>query len=450
MKKLFQRVDEQQTQMIQDVLDIVRQPSVSAQKIGLEETADLLVKKMNSIGIKTEKFPLKNGSPSVVYGEVKGKSDKTILFYNHYDTQPPEPFDLWVSPPFEPEVRDGKMYGRGIADNKGPLFTRLHAIQTILETDGELPVNVKFIIDSEEEIGSPNLQPFILENKEKLRADACIWEFCAKDEMGRPGAYLGNKGMLYVELRVKAATSDYHSKFAAVIPSAAWRLVGALSTMRDLNENILIDGFYDSVRDLSKEEYDLLVPFAEEAEKVRNRANVESLVKQAQGIEYAKQLFNSPTCNISGISSGYTGNGSKTVLPCYAMAKLDFRLVVDQDPDEIVKLLRAHLDKHGFEDVEIHILSKCKPSKTPASTPFLDVVFEAGKFVYDKPFVVGPTMPGTGPRALFSQWTDMPIISLGPGYPGTKNHAPNENLVLTDYFEAVKHIIAILYKYAEK
>ena len=450
MKKLFQKVDDQQSQMIQDVLEIVRQPSVSAQKIGLEETADLLVAKMNAIGIKTKKYPLTNGSPSVVYGEIKGKSDKTILFYNHYDTQPPEPYDLWISPPFEPEVRDGKMYGRGIADNKGPLFTRLHAIQTILENEEELPVNVKFIIDSEEEIGSPNLKPFILEHKELLKADACIWEFCAKDELGRPGAYLGNKGLLYVELRVKAAASDYHSKMAAVIPSAAWRLIHALSTLKDVNENILIDGFYDQVLATSKDDYDLLIPFAEEAEKVRNRANIKHFVKHADGVEYANQLFNSPTCNISGVCSGYTGNGSKTVLPCYAMAKLDFRLVVDQDPDEIVKHLRTHFDKHGFEDVEIHGLSSCKPSKTPANTPFLDVVLESGKLVYNKPFIVGPTMPGTGPREYFSQWTNMPIVALGPGYPGSKNHAPNENLVLTDYFEAVKHIIALLYKYGEK
>ncbi|HWR29298.1 MAG TPA: peptidase dimerization domain-containing protein, partial [Negativicutes bacterium] len=242
----------------------------------------------------------------------------------------------------------------------------------------------------------------------------------------------------------------YHSKMAAVIPSAAWRLVWALSTLKDANENILIDGFYSQVRDTLKEEYDLLLPFAAEAEKVRTRANIKEFVKQAEGIEYAKQLFNAPTCNISGISSGYTGNGSKTVLPCYAMAKLDFRLVVDQDPAEIVNLLRTHLDKHGFEDVEIHTLSGCKPSKTSPNTPFLDVVLESGKQVYDKPFIVGPTMPGTGPRELFSQWTDMPIVALGPGYPGSKNHAPNENLVLTDYFEAVKHIIALLYKYAEK
>lgn len=448
MQKLFGKVDENLNRMVQDVMDICRQPSIAAQQIGMTETADMIVAKMNSLGIKTQKMPVRNGNP-VLYGEIKGESDKTVLFYDHYDVQPPEPLEEWISPPFEPEVREGKIFARGVSDNKGPLYTRLHALETILAADGKLPVNVKFLIEGEEEIGSPNLESFVADHKELLKADVCVWENAHKAEDDHPVIRLGNKGMLYVELRVKAAATDYHSRFAPIIPNAAWRLVWALATLKDANENILIKGFYDDIRPVPQEEYEVLAAMAGQEEKIKARAQIKELLNGVQGVEFADKFLNGPTCTVCGISSGYTGQGSKTVLPCNAMAKLDFRLVVDQDPHKILALLRTHLDEHGFEDIEIYPHSTTKPSKTPITDPVVSIAEEAGKLVYDKDFIIEPCAAGTGPRYVFSDWTDMPIIGIGPGYPGALNHAPNENLVINDYSQAVKHIIAFLYKMAE-
>ena len=444
MKKLFEKVDQNLDRMMQDVIEICRQPSIAAQNIGMTETADMVIAKMNSIGIKTRKMPIENGNP-VIYGEMQGTSDKAVLFYDHYDVQPPEPLDQWISPPFQPEIRDGKIFARGVSDNKGPLYTRLHALETIMDVDGKLPVNVKFLIEGEEEIGSPNLESFVLANKELLNADVCVWENAHKAEGDHPVIRLGNKGMLYVELRVKAAATDYHSRFAPIIPNAAWRLIWALSTLKDVNEKILIKGFYDRIRPIPEEEYSVLAAMAGQEEKIQERAQIKELLNGVQGIDFANKFLNGPTCNVCGISSGYTGQGSKTVLPCYAMAKLDFRLVVDQDPNEILALLREHLDEHGFDDIEIYPHSTTKPSKTPITDPVVKIAVEAGGLVYDKSFIVEPCAAGTGPRDVFSG-TGMPIIGLGPGYPGALNHAPNENLVIRDYCQAVKHIIAFLYK----
>ncbi|MBP2631005.1 MAG: Acetylornithine deacetylase/Succinyl-diaminopimelate desuccinylase and related deacylase [Firmicutes bacterium] len=448
MQKFFEKVDQNLNRMVQEVIEICRQPSIAAQNIGMIETADMIVAKMNLLGIKTQKMPVENGNP-VIYGEITGASDKTVLFYDHYDVQPPEPLDQWISPPFEPEIRDGKIFARGISDNKGPLYTRLHAIETIMELTSNLPVNVKFLIEGEEEIGSPNLESFVKAHKELLKADVCVWENAHKAEDDHPVIRLGNKGMLYVELRVKAANTDYHSRFAPIIPNAAWRLIWALGTLKDANENILIKGFYDRIRPIPQEEYDALGAMAGQEEKIKKRAQIKELLNGVEGVEFANKFLNGPTCTVCGLSSGYTGQGSKTVLPCYAMAKLDFRMVVGQDPHEILTLLRKHLDEHGFTDIEIHPHSMAKPSKTPITDPVVKIAVEAGQLVYDKSFIIEPCAAGTGPRYVFSDWTNMPIIGIGPGYPGALNHAPNENLVIRDYCQAVKHIIAFLYKMAE-
>ncbi len=448
MEKFFEKVDQNLNRMVQEVIEICRQPSIAAQNIGMIETADMIVAKMNLLGIKTQKMPVENGNP-VIYGEITGAFDKTVLFYDHYDVQPPEPLDQWISPPFEPEIRDGKIFARGISDNKGPLYTRLHAIETIMELTSSLPVNVKFLIEGEEEIGSPNLESFVKAHKELLKADVCVWENAHKAEDDHPVIRLGNKGMLYVELRVKAANTDYHSRFAPIIPNAAWRLIWALGTLKDVNENILIKGFYDHIRPIPEEEYDVLRAMAGQEEKIKKRAQIKELLNGVEGVEFANKFLNGPTCTVCGISSGYTGEGAKTVLPCYAMAKLDFRMVVGQDPHEILTLLRKHLDEHGFTDIEIYPHSTTKPSKTPITDPVVKIAREAGQLVYDKSFIIEPCAAGTGPRYVFSDWTDMPIIGIGPGYPGALNHAPNENLVIRDYCQAVKHIIAFLYKMAE-
>ena len=233
---------------VDELRELLSKPSISAQNVGIQETAEWIVRYMESMGMKAQIHPMGGGHP-VVYGELQGESDKSILFYNHYDVQPPEPLELWETEPFSPQIRDGKLFSRGVADNKGCLMARLQAVKAVLDTQGKLPVTVKFLVEGEEEIGSPHLRTFVDGHRELLRSDLCIWENAYGDEDGNPTIRLGNKGMCYVELTIQSMKSDTHSKNATIYPNAAWQMIWALSSLKDKNENILIDGFYDHVVD---------------------------------------------------------------------------------------------------------------------------------------------------------------------------------------------------------
>jgi len=243
LERIYNYVDLHVDDFVEDLVRFVRQPSVSAKGEGIEECAKLVEEMMREIGLSTKILRGEKGHP-VVYGEVKSKkAGKTLLFYNHYDVQPPEPLEEWKYEPFSGTVADGKVYGRGVVDNKGNLVSRLKAVQAFLETFGNVPVNIKFVVDGEEEIGSPNLEPIVKKYKQLFSADAAIWEFGGTDRRGRPHLYLGLKGVLSVELQAKGALKDVHSANAPLIPNPAWRLVWALNTLKDVNEKILVEGF---------------------------------------------------------------------------------------------------------------------------------------------------------------------------------------------------------------
>ncbi|NTU74579.1 MAG: M20/M25/M40 family metallo-hydrolase [Anaerolineaceae bacterium] len=226
---------------IQELSVLCHQPSVSAQGIGLKECADLVGEMLKARGFAVEVIPT-HGAP-IVFAERKGKSEKTLLFYNHYDVQPVEPLDLWLTPPFEPTIRDGRLYGRGTSDDKGQFVSRLHAIDALLAQDPELPCTIKFVLEGEEETTSENLHPFVAANAEKLKSDACIWEFGGVDHRDMPMQYLGLRGICYVELSVETANQDVHSGLGgSIFPNAAWRLIWALNTLKGEDEKILIPG----------------------------------------------------------------------------------------------------------------------------------------------------------------------------------------------------------------
>jgi acetylornithine deacetylase/succinyl-diaminopimelate desuccinylase-like protein len=242
----YKYLDEHLDGSIAELSKLVAQPSVAAQNWGVRECAQLVAVMLGERGFAVEIMNT-DGAP-VVYGERPGKSEKTLLIYNHYDVQPAEPLDLWESPPFEPEIRDGKLYGRGVSDDKGQLVARLFALDAILNTEGELPCRIKFIIEGAEEISSVHLHEFIQSHKQRLAADACIWEFGGVDHREVPIQYLGLRGICYVQLEVKTADIDVHSGLGgSIFPNPAWRLVWALSTLKGPDERIRIPGFYDSV-----------------------------------------------------------------------------------------------------------------------------------------------------------------------------------------------------------
>jgi acetylornithine deacetylase/succinyl-diaminopimelate desuccinylase-like protein len=230
-----------------DLARLCAQPSVSASGQGIQECAALVGDMLQARGFGVQ--VMKTGGNPVVYAERTGRVARTLLFYNHYDVQPPEPLELWESPPFEPTVRDGKMYARGVSDDKGHIACRLAAVDALLEADGELPCNVKFVVEGEEETSSANLSTFVRGNKELLAADACLWEFGGVNHEGTPVQYAGLRGIAYVELSVQTASIDAHSGLGgSIFPNAAWRLVWALATLKGTDERIRLPGFYDKVR----------------------------------------------------------------------------------------------------------------------------------------------------------------------------------------------------------
>lgn len=425
------------------------QPSVAAQNWGLQECATLVQEMLRRRGFTVEINPTA-GSP-VVYAERRTRhagpgSQKTLLFYNHYDVQPPEPLELWDSPPFEPQVREGKLYARGVSDDKAHLTSRLFAIDALLEQEGDLPCNVKFVVEGEEEISSIHLKDYVYENRQKLAADACVWEFGAVDHREVPIQWLGMRGICYVELSVETAKIDVHSGTGgSIFPNAAWRLVWALSTLKGPDERIRIPGFYDAVVPPSPRDIELMEAMPEVAEEYQTRYGVEHFLKGLTGgVDLRLAEVFEPTCTICGLTSGYQGKGSKTVLPAQASAKVDFRLVPDQTPEAVLKGLRQHLDANSFTDVKINFLGGEPPARTDPDDPFVRLVVVTAEPVYGMPMQVVPLVGGSGPSHPFIHYLNVPVVTAGVGYPGTQAHAPNENLRLDLYLKGAQHIARIL------
>ena len=429
---------------------LVAQPSVAAQNWGLQECAQMVAEMLAQRGFNVEVMPT-GGSP-VVFAEREGRSEKTLLIYNHYDVQPPEPLELWESPPFEPEVRDGKLYGRGVSDDKGQFTSRLLAIDALLESEGELPCRIKFVIEGEEETSSLHLHDFVHDHREKLAADACIWEFGGVDHREIPMEYLGLRGICYVELSVETAEVDAHSGLGGgVFPNAAWRLVWALNTLKGPDERIRIPEFYDPVIPPSEEDRRFMESLPEVAGEYKERYGIDHFIKGLiGGVELRIAEVFEPTCTICGLTAGYQGPGSKTVLPARASAKVDFRLVPNQKPEQVLQQLRAHLDQEGFSDIHINYLGGEPPARTSPQDPFIQLVVKTAEPVYGQPMEIVPMTGGSGPSYPFIHYLDLPVASAGAGYPGTLAHAPNENIRLDLYVKHARHMTRILKVFGEQ
>ncbi len=434
---------------VDELSRLVSQPSVSAQNWGLNECAALVGDKLKQRGFSVE-IMATDGAP-VVYGERAGKSDKTLIIYNHYDVQPAEPLDLWESPPFVPTLRDGKLYGRGVSDDKSDITSRLFAIDSLLALDGDIPCNIKWVIEGEEEISSIHLHGFVKDHREKLKADACIWESGGVDHREQPTQSLGMRGICYVELSVQTASQDVHSGLGgSIFPNAAWRLIWALNTLKGPDERIRIPGFYDHVRKPSQRDIELMKVLPETSDEYRQRYGLKGFLKGLQGgVELRLAQVFEPTCTICGLTSGYQGPGSKTVLPARASAKVDFRLVPDQFPEEVVKLLRLHLDAEGFSDVEINLIGGEAPARTDPDDPFVKLVADTSTDVYGIPMQIVPMIGGSGPNYVFHEYLKVPIATAGTGYPGAQAHAPNENVRLDLYLKAARHIVRIMKEFGK-
>lgn len=447
MDDVFAYIDAHADAYVEQLRQLLRQPSVSAQGRGMAEKAAMVEFGLSKIGAEARQVAIPGGFP-VVYGAIPGGSDKILRYYNHYDGQPAEPLDLWHSDPWAAEIRDGRIWARGVADNKGNLAARLAAVDAYARVRGQLPLEVRFIVEGEEEIGSPHLHHFTDTHHDLCRADACIWESGSRDLENRPLVNLGMKGICYVELRVAGADADQHSSVATATPNPAWRLVWALASLKGPDERVSIPGFYDRVVPPTGEELAMLDRMPNLERQRLAHLGIDRFLLGVSGIEILRRDYFEPTCTISDIVGGYTGAGSKTVLPSTAMAKVDMRLVADQDPDEIFALLRRHLDDQWFSDIEMTLLGPERPGRTPPSAPIARVVVEAWRALTDREPVVVPTSAGTGPWYELCTRFGVDGCPAGVGHAAANGHAPNENIIVDHFVEGIKLQCSIMERFA--
>lgn len=447
MEKIYECIEENQDEYIKLLQKFLRQPSISTAGIGMREMADLVKDTLLDMDFQVEVIET-DGYP-IIYGELAGRGDKTLTFYNHYDVQPVDPIEEWEVDPFGGTIKDGKIISRGTADNKGQLLSRLFAIDAYRKTYGELPLNIKVIYEGEEEVGSPHLGDFVKLHPDKVMTDGIVWEGGSRDTDGPAHITLGVKGLAYVELRVRTANIDAHSSLAPIWPNAAWRLVWALSTLKNEKDEILIDNFYDSVNEITEEDMDFLTSIPYYEDEVLEKMEMKNFVNNVTGKELLKQLLYTPTCNICGIKSGYIEEGSKTVLPAYAIAKLDFRLVPNMTREEVIDLLRKHLDKHGFSDVEIVAMPGQPAYRTNVDNPLVEAAISASEEVYEIPPAVYPTSSGTMGVYQFCNHTGIPCVMYGVANEFSQVHAPNENIYVEDFILGIKMSASVIDKFSK-
>jgi len=424
-------VEKHSRRFIDDLKELCSFPSIS------NHGRDAVQPAREWLAVRLAKFTdrvetLEAGGMPALYAEVSGGGRRKLLLYEHYDVQPVDPIDLWSTPPFEPAERDGRIFARGVADDKADVMARIHALETLKQL-GDVPVTLRFLIEGEEEIGSKTFERIAREHAAKLRADGCLWESGTSfDDAGRPTLQFGCRGLVYVTLRVKQLDYDQHSGFASIYPSAAMYLVGALASLRDQDMNIKIDGFYDKVVKPTEADRRMMATIDPEVEKRRKLVGFEKLVREPKPDQVIEQMLFLPTCNIAGIMTGYQGPGSKTVLPAEATAKLDFRLIPNQDPDEVLEQLRAHLDRHGFEKVEIVAGEGEKPARSDPSSPVAKTVIDCVREMHGEP-VLWPFM-----YPVVSDLGIPTVLPVGVGRPDNRIHAPNENIRTEDYLNTVR------------
>lgn len=421
--------EEEKQYALKKYVEFLQHPSISATDEGIRETASWLKEFMEELGIKATIE--ESGGHPVVYGEANNGGDKTLLVYNHYDVQPVDPLNEWKYPPFSAIIENGYIYGRGASDNKGVLIARLIAFS---KYKGNL--SFKFLVEGEEEIGSVNLPNYV--ERKKPKADAVIMEGAGLDTKGRPMIVLGVKGLLYVQLTVRTASKDIHSSNAQIVYNPVWELIKILNEIYD-GERVKLKGFYNDIEPLSDEMKELLAKLDIDMEELRKSLGAYKLKGNI------RELYIEPTCNIDGIYSGYIGKGSKTIVPAYAFAKIDFRLVPNQDPKKVFSsLLEVVKDR-----AEVEVFGMEKPVRTSPNAKVVKAMINSAKKVYSLDPVVIPNSAGTQPMGVFYDLGIREIVSaIGVGTPSSNAHAPNENVKLENFYKAIEHAYEFFNEYS--
>jgi acetylornithine deacetylase/succinyl-diaminopimelate desuccinylase-like protein len=443
-------IDSNEQRHLDELKELLRIPSVSAKsehKADIERAARWVADKLHAAGLENVEIAPTKMHP-VVYGESLVSPGKpTVLLYGHYDVQPAEPLDLWTSPAFEPTVRDGNLFGRGTADDKGQVHIHLKALEALRNCSGKLPINVKVMIEGEEEIGSVNLWEFVRQNRERLKADALVVSDTAMLAKGVPSITYGLRGLNYYQMEITGPAQDLHSGvFGGAVPNPITILSETIAKLHDRNFRVAIPGFYDDVALVSREERKALNSLPWKEREFRKTVGAPALAGE-KGFTIIEQLWTRPTLEVNGIWGGYTGEGAKTVIPSKAYAKLSTRLVPHQDPAKIAKLVERHIQKllpktvtHTFE-----VLSTGKAWVARYTHPIFQKAIHALEAGFGKKAVFireGGSIP------FVTQMHDtfkIPCVLLGFGLPDENAHAPDEHIALENYFAGIKSV-ALFYQ----
>ncbi len=438
--RVHRLIDSRREESIEILKTLIRQPSISAQDKGVKECARLLSGLLQKLGIQSR--IIETPTQPVVYGEITNRpGEYTLLCYGHYDVQPPEPLELWESPPFEPTIRDNRLYGRGTGDNKGQLITHVLAAKAWMDAAGGPPINLKFVFEGEEESGSRSLGQFVREHKASLAADLVYVSDGGLHPSGAPTISLGNRGVLGITLLARGADRDNHSgNKGGVAPNPVWMLIHALSTMVDPTGRVLIDGFYDSVRPIGPVEERLLAKLDFDAKTFAATMGLETI--NMDGPTYWKRIMLEPYFNISGFASGYVGPGSKTIIPSTAECRIDIRLVVDQKIQDILAKVEAHLAK---VDPRVQVLERgfgtMEATRTSPDHPAVRVVAGAIKAYRGLDPYISLSGGGSLPNAVWPNILGADHIGVPYANADENNHGPNENLSLERFQDGI-HVSA--------
>ncbi len=444
IEKVHAHIDSKVEEDIELLKKLVRYPSIASEghSDDIRACAKEIMTYLEGLGFKTELF--ETPTQPYIYAERKcNKANaKTILFYGHYDVQPAEPLAPWKTPPFEPTIINGRMFGRGTADNKGQFLAHILAVRSFLDVEGDLPVNVKFIIDGEEENGSPSMRQMVEEHKDKLNADIVYFSDGPVQASGAPEIKHGFRGMLSFQINIKTAEHENHSgRAGGLIPNAVIMMSNLIASMVDSDNNILIDGVYDDVVPANDYEKQLISQIPYDASKLAKVYGVKEFKLTRE--QFYEQFNFKPTCTCDGMSGGYTGNGSKASVPNYANAKFDMRLVADMDPDDIERKVKAHIAKHCpmAEYVPGH---STPPSKTDPSLPICKAICASAKKIFPNAVPI-PSSAGTCGEYVWTKIAGIPSITVPYGNADQTNHAANENLVLDFYSKGIHCSAQVLY-----
>lgn len=442
LEQVFAHIDAHHESFIQRLLAYVSRPSISAHNIGIQETAEFLLAALSGLGMEA-RLLTGEGWPFVYGRRMDRPGAPTVLLYGHYDVQPPDPLEEWISPPFEPEIRAGRIWGRGVGDNKGQHFAQLLALESWLAVADKLPCNVHVLLEGEEEVGSPHIAECVRQNRELLACDLVITADGPIHESGRPSIKFGPRGVASFTLRVSHAHNDFHSgNWGGVAPNPIWTLVHLLATMKNEQGEITIDGFYDNVLPPTPAERAALDALPVDVDALMAKAGLTRLDAPLER-PFHDRLALWPTLTINGFHGGYGGPGTKTVLPHQAFVKCDIRLVEAQSVDEILGKVEAHVGRHAPE-VEFIREDGMEPSKTPMESPYTEPLRRAFVAAQGEEPLLVPAMGGSLPDYVWTKVLGVPAFTTPYANHDEANHAPNENLEIDRFLKGIRTGAAVL------